>query len=210
MKFLNINTIKSIKAFFFYVLVIFSSTVLTSVSIESSNIYSAKEKPEFIVKLHTVPFIDQDFIGFKEFLGFFESGSDYNKINRFGYLGKYQFGKGTLKIYGVSDLNNFIKSPELQERVFLMNVKRNKWILRREIKKYSNIFLGDLYISESGILAAAHLCGPGNVKKFLRNKASKDFNKKDANGTSISDYIRIFKNYDLENINQERRPKINQ
>lgn len=210
MKVLNINTIKSIKASFFYMLVIFSSTVLTSVSIDSSNIYSAKEKPEFIVKLHTVPFIDKDFIGFKEFLGFFESGSDYNKINRFGYLGKYQFGKGTLKIYGVSDLNNFIKSPELQEKVFLMNVKRNKWILRREIKKYSNIFLGDLYISESGILAAAHLSGPGNVKKFLRNKASKDFNKKDANGTSISDYIRIFKNYDLENINQERRPKINQ
>ena len=210
MKVLNINTIKSIKASFFYMLVIFSSTVLTSVSIDSSNIYSAKEKPEFIVKLHTVPFIDKDFIGFKEFLGFFESGSDYNKINRFGYLGKYQFGKGTLKIYGVSDLNNFIKSPELQERVFLMNVKRNKWILRREIKKYSNIFLGDLYISESGILAAAHLSGPGNVKKFLRNKASKDFNKKDANGTSISDYIRIFKNYDLENINHERRPKINQ
>ena len=210
MKVLNINTIKSIKASFFYMLVIFASTVLTSVSIDSSNIYSAKEKPEFIVKLHTVPFIEKDFIGFKEFLGFFESGSDYNKINRFGYLGKYQFGKGTLKIYGVSDLNNFIKSPELQERVFLMNVKRNKWILRREIKKYSNIFLGDLYISESGILAAAHLSGPGNVKKFLRNKASKDFNKKDANGTSISDYIRIFKNYDLENINQERRPKINQ
>ena len=210
MKVLNINTIKSIKASFFYMLVIFSSTVLTSVSIDSSNIYSAKEKPEFIVKLHTVPFIDKDFIGFKEFLGFFESGSDYNKINRFGYLGKYQFGKGTLKIYGVTDLNNFIKSPELQEKVFLMNVKRNKWILRREIKKYSNIFLGDLYISESGILAAAHLSGPGNVKKFLRNKASKDFNKKDANGTSISDYIRIFKNYDLENINQERRPKINQ
>ena len=191
-------------------LVIFASTVLTSVSIDSSSIYSAKEKPEFIVEPHTVPFIEKNFIGFKEFLGFFESGSDYNKINRFGYLGKYQFGKGTLKIYGVSDLNNFIKSPELQEKVFLMNVKRNKWILRREIKKYSNIFLGDLYISESGILAAAHLSGPGNVKKFLRNKASKDFNKKDANGTSISDYIRIFKNYNLGDINQERRPKINQ
>ena len=210
MKVLNINTVKSIKAFFLYVLVISTSTVLTSVSSDSSYIHSAKEKPKFIVKLHTVPFIDKDFIGFKEFLGFFESGSDYNKINRFGYLGKYQFGKGTLKIYGVSDLNNFIRNPELQEKVFLMNVKRNKWILRREIKKYSNIFLGDLYISESGILAAAHLSGPGNVKKFLRNKASKDFNKKDANGTSISDYIRIFKNYNLGNIKQERRPKINQ
>ena len=210
MKVLNINTVKNIKTFFLYVLVIFSSTVFTNALSDSPAIYTVKEKPEFIVKFHSVPFIDRDFIGFKEFLGFFESGSDYNKINRFGYLGKYQFGKGTLKIYGVNDLNNFIKNPELQEKVFLMNVKRNKWILRREIKKYSNIFLGDLYISESGILAAAHLSGPGNVKKFLRNKASKDFNKKDANGTSISDYIRIFKNYNLKNVNQERRPKINQ
>lgn len=210
MKTLNINIIKSIKAFFFYALVIFSSTVFTNALSDPPAIYSAKEKPEFIFNLHTVPFIDRDFIGFKEFLGFFESGSDYTKINRFGYLGKYQFGKGTLKIYGVNDLNDFIKNPKIQEKVFLMNIKRNKWILRREIKKYSNTFLGDLYISESGILAAAHLSGPGNVKKFLRNKASKDFNKKDANGTSISDYLRIFKNYNLRNINQERRPKINQ
>ena len=89
-----------------------------------------------------------------------------------------------------------------------MNIKRNKWILRREIKNYSNKFLEDLFITESGILAAAHLSGPGNVKKFLRNKASTEFNKKDANGTSISDYIRIFKNYNLINIKQERRPKI--
>ena len=62
----------------------------------------------------------------------------------------------------------------------------------------------------SGILAAAHLSGPGNVKKFLRNKGATDFNKKDANGTSISDYIRIFKNYSLIKIEQERRPKISQ
>ena len=81
MKFLNINTIKSVKAFFFYLLVIFSSTVFTSVPIDSSYIYSAKEKSEFIAKPHTVPFIEKDFIGFKEFLGVFESGSDYNKIN---------------------------------------------------------------------------------------------------------------------------------
>ena len=92
----------------------------------------------------------------------------------------------------------------------LMNIKRNKWILRREIKKYSNKSLGDLLITESGILAAAHLSGPGNVKKFLRNKGITDFNKKDANGTSISDYIRIFKNYSLIKVKQERRPKISQ
>ena len=195
---------------FLYSIILLLLTGFYETTEKTSVFYLVEEKPDLFSKSSTVPFIEKDFIGFREFLGFFESGSDYRKINRFGYLGKYQFGKGTLKIYGVTDINDFIYNPELQEKVFLMNIKRNKWILRREIKKYSNKSLGDLFITESGILAAAHLSGPGNVKKFLRNKGVTDFNKKDANGTSISDYIRIFKNYSLIKIEQERRPKISQ
>ena len=156
-----------------------------------------------------VPFTVRDFVGFKNFLGFFESGSNYNKVNRFGYLGKYQFGKGTLKMYGVRNLSEYKYNPELQEKVFLMNVMRNKWILRREISWYSNRYLNGTYISESGIIAAAHLSGPGNVKKFLRSHCNPDLNKRDANGTSISDYLNIFKDYDLENIPAIQKPKIN-
>ena len=156
-----------------------------------------------------VPFTVRDFVGFKNFLGFFESGSNYNKVNRFGYLGKYQFGKGTLKMYGVRNLSEYKRNPELQEKVFLMNVMRNKWILRREISWYSNRYLNGTYISESGIIAAAHLSGPGNVKKFLRSHCNPDLNKRDANGTSISDYLNIFKDYDLENIPAIQKPKIN-
>ena len=156
-----------------------------------------------------VPFTVRDFVGFKNFLGFFESGSNYNKVNRFGYLGKYQFGKGTLKMYGVRNLSEYKDNPELQEKVFLMNVMRNKWILRREISWYSNRYLNGTYISESGIIAAAHLSGPGNVKKFLRSHCNPDLNKRDANGTSISDYLNIFKDYDLENIPAIQKPKIN-
>ena len=156
-----------------------------------------------------VPFTVRDFVGFKNFLGFFESGSNYKKVNRFGYLGKYQFGKGTLKMYGVRNLSEYRLNPELQEKVFLMNVMRNKWILRREISWYSNRYLNGTYISESGIIAAAHLSGPGNVKKFLRSHCNPDLNKRDANGTSISDYLNIFKDYDLENIPAIQKPKIN-
>ena len=195
---------------FLYSIILLLLTGFSETTEKTSVFYLVEEKPDLFLKSSTVPFIEKDFIGFREFLGFFESGSDYRKINRFGYLGKYQFGKGTLKIYGVTDTNDFIYNPELQEKVFLMNIKRNKWILRKEIKNYSNKSLGDLFITESGILAAAHLSGPGNVKKFLRNKGVTDFNKKDANGTSISDYIRIFKNYSLIKIEQERRPKISQ
>ena len=156
-----------------------------------------------------VPFTVRDFVGFKNFLGFFESGSNYKKVNRFGYLGKYQFGKGTLKMYGVRNLSEYRLNPELQEKVFLMNVMRNKWILRREISWYSNRYLNGTYISESGIIAAAHLSGPGNVKKFLRSHCNPDLDKRDANGTSISDYLNIFKDYDLENIPAIQNPKQN-
>ena len=154
-----------------------------------------------------VPFTVRDFVGFKNFLGFFESGSNYKKVNRFGYLGKYQFGKGTLKMYGVRNLSEYRLNPELQEKVFLMNVMRNKWILRREISWYSNRYLNGTYISESGIIAAAHLSGPGNVKKFLRSHCNPDLDKRDANDTSISDYLNIFKDYDLENIPAIQKPK---
>ena len=156
-----------------------------------------------------VPFTVRDFVGFKNFLGFFESGSNYKKVNRFGYLGKYQFGKGTLKMYGVRNLSEYRLNPELQEKVFLMNVMRNKWILRREISWYSNRYLNGTYISESGIIAAAHLSGPGNVKKFLRSHCNPDLDKRDANGTSISDYLNIFKDYDLKKIPAIQKPKRN-
>ena len=156
-----------------------------------------------------VPFTVKDFVGFKNFLGFFESGSNYKKVNRFGYLGKYQFGKGTLKMYGVRNLSEYRLNPELQEKVFLMNVMRNKWILRREISWYSNRYLNGTYISESGIIAAAHLSGPGNVKKFLRSHCNPELDKRDANGTSISDYLNIFKDYDLEKIPAIQKPKRN-
>ena len=191
--------------------------LLTAFFIVSPEISAPKfNNIEYSVKLNInaniylpVPFTVRDFVGFKNFLGFFESGSNYKKVNRFGYLGKYQFGKGTLKMYGVRNLSEYRLNPELQEKVFLMNVMRNKWILRREISWYSNRYLNGTYISESGIIAAAHLSGPGNVKKFLRSHCNPDLNKRDANGTSISDYLNIFKDYDLENIPAIQKPKIN-
>ena len=163
---------------------------------------------DFNVISHKIPFIVKDFVGFKEFLGFFESGSDYKKINRLGYLGKYQFGRSTLKVLRVKKINEFIDIPELQEKAFLMNVMRNKWILRREIKRFNGKKLNNILITESGIIAAAHLSGPGNVKKYLRNYGDDKFDLGDINGTKISDYMKTFKGYDLSKINAVRKPEI--
>ena len=163
---------------------------------------------DFNVISHKIPFTVKDFVGFKEFLGFFESGSDYKKINRLGYLGKYQFGRSTLKVLRVKKINEFINIPELQEKAFLMNVMRNKWILRREIKRFNGKKLNNILITESGIIAAAHLSGPGNVKKYLRNYGDDKFDLGDINGTKISDYMKTFKGYNLSQINAVRKPKI--
>ena len=163
---------------------------------------------DFNVISHKIPFTVKDFVGFKEFLGFFESGSDYKKINRLGYLGKYQFGRSTLKVLRVKKINKFINIPELQEKAFLMNVMRNKWILRREIRRFNGKKLNNILITESGIIAAAHLSGPGNVKKYLRNYGDDKFDLGDINGTKISDYIKTFKGYDLSQIYAVRKPKI--
>ena len=158
---------------------------------------------------YKIPFITRDFVGFKEFLGFYESGSDYKKINSLGYLGKYQFGSSTLKVLRIKELDNFINIPDLQEKAFLMNVMRNKWILRREIERFRGKKINNILITESGIIAAAHLSGPGNVKKFLRNNCNNNLDFKDINGTKISDYIRIFRNYDISKILAIRQPYIN-
>ena len=178
-------------------------TISTSGNFE----YTTSLNYDFEQIKHTVPFIKKDFIGFKEFLGFFESGSDYKKINRLGYLGKYQFGKSTLKVLKIDYLkNDFINEPALQERAFLMNVMRNKWILRREISRFNGLVISDMFITESGIIAAAHLSGPGNVKKFLRSYCDSKLDLKDVNGTKISDYLKTFKNYNISEIEAVRKP----
>lgn len=152
-------------------------------------------------------YLINDFNGFKESLAFKESGGRYSIINKFGYLGKYQFNLNTLKMYKITDINKFISSPILQEKIFLINVNRNKWILRKDINWFVGTFINGIEVTESGIIAAAHLSGAGNVKKYLR--ANGDFNKKDAFGTSISAYMSYFANYDLSFVKAVRKPNLN-
>ena len=152
-------------------------------------------------------YLINDFNGFKESLAFKESGGRYSIINKFGYLGKYQFNLNTLKMYKITDINKFISSPFLQEKIFLINVNRNKWILRKDINWFVGTFINGIEVTESGIIAAAHLSGAGNVKKYLR--ANGDFNKKDAFGTSISAYMSYFANYDLSFFKAVRKPNLN-
>lgn len=153
---------------------------LTPVKIEAP-------KVELIIKDHN---------RFLEDLGMRESSGNYKAVNQFGYLGKYQFGRKTLNALGYGDVTNreFLANASIQEEAMYALLRHNKKILRRTISKYSGKTINGIYISESGILAAAHLAGPGNVKRFFR----KGFEFKDGNGTKMTSYMIKFSMYVLE------------
>jgi hypothetical protein len=141
-----------------------------------------------------IPFTGNLFIGFKEALAFRESEGKYKKINSLGYLGKYQFGVETLKSVGVYDIASFLRSPKIQEKAFVALLEKNKWELQDVIEKYDGAIINGIKVTESGILAAAHLGGAGSVKRFFKYKGKKFI--KDAYGTSISSYMKAFGGYD--------------
>ena len=122
-----------------------------------------------------------------------ESSNRYNITNRWGYMGKYQFGRKTLNNLGYKNISNkqFLNNPKIQEEAMIKLLKHNKHILRKEIKKYSGTSVHGVYITESGLLAAAHLAGPGNVKKWLRR--GKRF--RDGLGTDLVEYLKLFGDY---------------
>lgn len=152
------------------------------------------------------PFLGNSYNAFKEALAFKESQGDYFVTNTLGYLGKYQFGVETLQLLGVTNVTAFLRNPILQEEVFYINLCRNKWVLRRDIKRFSGRKIAGLEITESGILAAAHLAGPGNVKKFLRSRGAHTV--QDAYGSSIVYYMKIFAGYDVSAVKAVKNPRI--
>ena len=151
------------------------------------------------------PYLGKSFVGFKEALAFKESRGDYFSVNTLGYLGKYQFGAETLKMIGIYNPAAFLSNPALQEKAFIANAERNKWILRRDIKNFVGKKINGVVITESGILAAAHLAGPGSVKKYLRSYGVQDH--EDSYGTSVQYYIKKFSGYDTSFLKPNKKAK---
>lgn len=157
-------------------------------------------------KNHYFPKLGNGYTAFKEAIGFKESRGNYRAINAFGYMGKYQFGKGTLSMIGIYDTQKFLDSPELQEAAFYANASRNKWVLRNYIEKYTGRTINGVKITESGILAAAHLGGAGSVKRYLRSGGTNYFS--DAFGSTISHYLYKFRGYNTDFIVADRNAKV--
>ena len=186
------------------IIVSLASTFVMAYSIASRQIIKSPielepERPLALIISPTkvkikIPLINQNEL-FLTSIGRRESSNRYNVVNRWGYMGKYQFGRKTLNALGYKNISNkqFLSNPKLQEEAMIKLLKHNKHILRREIIKYCGTQKHGVYITESGLLAAAHLAGPGNVKKWLRR--GKRF--RDGLGTDLVEYLKLFGNYKI-------------
>lgn len=131
---------------------------------------------------------------FLEAIGHRESGNRYTIVNKYGYMGKYQFGKSTLRGLGFKvTQDEFLNSPYIQEKAMQALLEHNYKKLQKQIEKYCGKTINGVYITESGILAAAHLAGQGNVKKFFR----RGYEFKDGFGTKMTTYMTQFSGYYL-------------
>ncbi|WP_290625603.1 hypothetical protein [Altibacter sp.] len=145
-----------------------------------------------------IPFVGKSYLGFCEDLGFSESSGNYNAVNRLGYMGKYQFGRSALNWVGIYNKRQFLNSPLLQEKAFEALISKNKWVLKDHITKFNGQVIDGIRITESGLIAAAHLGGAGNVMKFLESNGEDVF--ADANNVPITRYMKKFAHYDLTSI----------
>ena len=124
-----------------------------------------------------------------------ESSNRYDVVNQYGYMGAYQFGAETLRNLGYNvTREKFLNSPELQEEAMIKLLKANRHTLRRQIRKYDGKLLNGVLVTESGLLAAAHLAGAGSVRKWV--KSGKEF--KDRNGVTLVSYLKKFNGYYLD------------
>ena len=137
----------------------------------------------------------KDHYAFLYAIGHAESSNRYGVVNKFGYMGRYQFGRATLKGLGYNvTKSTFLKDSIIQEQAMEELLVHNSKVLRRQIKKYDGKVVNGVYVTKSGILAAAHLAGPSNVKKWLRNGTRFE----DGLGTRLRTYIKKFSGYQLD------------
>lgn len=184
---------------------IFYITILLTVAFISSGFKSFKSKISDGLRADdldyittNIPFTAKYFIGFKEAIAYKESQGKYHKINTLGYLGKYQFGVETLKSIGIYDSVVFINSPKLQEKAFVVLLSKNKYELQEYISNFEGKVIDGVKITESGILAAAHLGGTGSVKLYLNSNGEKKC--KDEYGASVKSYMKDFAGFETAGI----------
>jgi serralysin len=152
-------------------------------------------------------------------LGQNESGNNYSFVSSPGYLGRFQFGEEALKAigfyngdstsaidfvgswtataasYGVYDKASFLASAAAQDaagQAWMVDIDKD--LVSLGLDKYVGQTVAGVQITTSGLLAGSHLMGVWNVKTWIETGGA--VNAADFHGTTISDYVSKFANYD--------------
>lgn len=199
-----------------FVVVGFLSTAFKSVNTLNKKEFLVSEKEELGYQFPSLkssdylnqfsPFVGKHFVGFSEAIGIKESQGQYKLVNTLGYMGKYQFGTSALRTLGIHSNSEFLNNPLLQEKAFIALVKINKSKLQDIIEIYKGKTVDGVKITESGILAAAHLGGAGSVRKYLESNGKKKCH--DGYGTSIRSYLKQFAGFETQNIIADSTAKV--
>lgn len=127
--------------------------------------------------------------------------SKIDKKGEHSYIGGFQFSRTALKDIGMSDITyqKFKENPnifpyEKQVQALEKFMKNNEYYMRNYLNYIGKIING-IEITKSGLLAAAHLVGQKQVKKFLSTNGEKD--PTDGNGVKCSTYMKEFAGYDV-------------
>lgn len=188
---------------------VFNIAIYLSLEQQNNN-YSVKEFVKSITKEER-RFLDD--------LAHRESSGDYQKVNKFGYIGKYQFGEAALEELGyysrvkngrwnhkncweglwtgkdgVSSKQEFLDNPYVQDKAAKELFMKNwQYIKSAGLHTFVGRNIQGIKITQSGLIAGMHLKGLGGLTKFLREKN----NVKDGFGTEITEYIEKFSGYKI-------------
>lgn len=187
------------KTFFLIYLLIFLTQIVSSPTTDFQMRFGMIRKALDYLKFRHH---ELEYTRFINDLGHNESLNNWLCINRIGCFGEWQFAESTLHCLGYRGitLKEFRRNPDIfpreLQRDALTSLIRVNLALLRNYNEYIGDTIRGVVVTKSGLIAAAHLGGAGSTKRFLKTRGY--VNSKDALGTAISDYIRKFRNYDLE------------
>lgn len=159
-----------------------------------------------------------DYVQFLELLAYRESTGNYDSINPKGpYLGRYQIGDEVFrdigfkdkktnewtdfaKAFGVNSQESYLNNPTAQEVAILFALR---WDYYYVLDNGDNVMLteyvDDVEVTTSGLIAAAHLVGHGDLHRAFIGEQSWD-DTVDGNNTKASEYMLEMGGLDLSGI----------
>jgi hypothetical protein len=145
---------------------------------------------------------ESEFTRFINDLGRRESGNNWMSVNCIGCFGEWQFAESTIQFLGYKHvtLKAFRKNPGIFPRDLQRDALESLIKVNLSLLHNYECYIGDtirgVVVTKSGMIAASHLGGAKSLKLYLLSDGR--VNKADVLGTSVRDYLKKFRYYDLD------------